>query len=65
MMVTRLLNENPEPDRSAAAGLTLAEQLDLLEVERDALIALIRAREKILIKYGRINRPLLPPRIQR
>ena len=64
-MITRLIKDEGDEDRPPLAGGITAEYLDMLEVERDALIALIRAREKILLKYGRIRRPLLPPRIQR
>jgi len=42
-------------------GAPLADWLDGQEAEREALIMRLRQIERVLVKYGRLRRPALPP----
>ena len=56
--------DGDRPELPPADGVPLDEWLDLLDVERQALIMKLRAIEKPLVKYKRLRMYTLPKRIK-
>lgn len=66
MGITRLMGDDPEDDRPQAPDPAelLADYLDGLEIERQALIMRLRQIDRTLIKYRRQRAYTLPPRVK-
>lgn len=57
-------NHHPAGEGQAAAAVPLPAWLDLLQLERDTLIARLRGIDAVLIANGRLSHETIPRRIR-
>lgn len=57
-------NHHPAGEGQAAAAVPLSAWLDLLEVERNALIMRLRALDAVLVSNGRLKNETISRRIR-